>query len=65
MIAEASPIQITMLIMVLALFALVWVYVAARLGAWGVARSWWEFKRKTNKETRHDKRKNSSTDFTA
>lgn len=44
----------------IALVALVWVYIASRLGAWGVARSWFEYIKKTKKEKQYDKRKDNS-----
>ena len=50
MIMDASPLQLTVGTMGLALCALVFVYLAARLGAHGVARSWYDFwKDKNNK----------------
>jgi hypothetical protein len=50
MIMDASPLQLTVGTIGLFLLLLFWVYLAARLGAHGVARSWWDFwKDKNNK----------------
>lgn len=54
MMAEASSIQLTLAVIGIFLLALMWVYIAARLGAWGVARSWFEFKNKSKKQRRND-----------
>lgn len=50
MIMDASPLQLTVGTMGLALVALVFIYIASRLSAYGVAKSWFEFwKDKQNK----------------
>lgn len=54
MMAEVSSIQLTLAVIGIFLLALVWVYIAARLGALGVARSWFEFKSKLRKHRRND-----------
>ena len=50
MIMDAPPLQFALGTMGLALFALVFIYIAVRLSTWGVAKSWWDFwKDKNNK----------------
>ncbi len=51
---EASPIQLTLGTIGLALVALIFIYIAARLGGAGVARSWWEYWDKHNKGGKRD-----------
>ena len=60
MIMDASPIQLTLCTIGLALAALVFIYLAARLSAWGVARSWYEFFNNRKKEEKDDQRKDNS-----
>ncbi|MFA5401666.1 MAG: hypothetical protein WC359_14545 [Dehalococcoidia bacterium] len=58
MIMDASPLQLTVGTIGLFLLLLIWVYLAARLGAHGVARSWWEFFSNKKKEgKRHDRKR--------
>jgi hypothetical protein len=55
MIMDASPLQLTIGSLVFMLFTLFWVYMAARLGAHGAARSWFDFwKDKNNKGGKRD-----------
>jgi hypothetical protein len=54
MIMDASPLQLTVGVFGLALFALVWIYLACRLGAHGVIRSWFEFINNRDKEGKND-----------
>ena len=60
MIMDASLLQLTVGIMGLALFLLGWVYLAARLGTHGIARSWWEFFNNKKKEGDNDRKRKSS-----
>lgn len=57
MIMDASPTQLAVASLVFMLFTLFWVYMAARLGAHGAARSWWEFFNNKKKEDRRDRKK--------
>lgn len=52
MIAEATPLQLTVAVLVWAVLALFWVYTAARLCGWGVAKSWREFWEKCKKQNK-------------
>jgi hypothetical protein len=56
MIMDASPLQLTVSVFGLALFALVWIYLACRLGAHGVVRSWYEFLNNKKEERKHDRK---------
>jgi len=50
MIMDASPLQLTVGMIGLMLVALIFLYIASRLMAWGAARSWFDFwKDKQNK----------------
>lgn len=52
MLAAATPLQNTLAVVGVFLLALLWVYIAARLGALGVARSLWEFRNKFKSRNR-------------
>jgi hypothetical protein len=49
MIMDASPLQLTFGTLGLMLVALVFLYIASRLMAWGAARSWFDFWKDKNK----------------
>ena len=55
MIMDASPLQLTVGTIGLALFMLVFIYIAARLATAGAAKSWFDFwKDKQNKGGKRD-----------
>ena len=59
MTMDASPLQLTVGTIGLFLLLLLFVYMAARLGAHGAARSWYDFwkDKQNNKEVQNDRKR--------